>query len=219
MGCQDGRDSQCTNDEKPAHTVMITPFKIMTHEVTFAQWDLCVEFGTCRSPDDRDWGRGQRPVVSVNWKDIQVYIQWLKKHTGQTYRLPSEAEWEYAARAGGHTNYAWGNSIGKGNANCTGCGSQWDNKQTAPVGSFAPNAFGLYDMHGNVWEWVQDRWHSGYKGAPSDGSAWEVAGSSVRVLRGGSWLSVPRFLRSAYRYDHRADFHFNSYGFRLVTDQ
>jgi formylglycine-generating enzyme required for sulfatase activity len=120
--------------------------------------------------------------------------------------LPSEAEWEYAARAGSSTRYSWGNDIGKNNANCDGCGSQWDNKATAPVGQFKPNAFGLYDMHGNLREWVQDYHHDNYNGAPTNGSAWETDGQQkYRVLRGGSWSVYPPFLRSAYRYKNTPD--------------
>ncbi len=220
MGCQPGRDTNCFRTEKSAHTVTMPSFKMMTHEVTFEQWDRCVELGKCYRPDDDGWGRGQRPVINVSWHDIQVYIQWLKEYTGKEFRLPSEAEWEYAARAGGDGNYEWGNDIGKGRANCDGCGSKWDDQQTAPVGSFAPNAFGLYDMHGNVSEWVQDRWHGNYRGAPSDGSVWEAGGSPRRVLRGGSWYHFPQFLRSAYRRGSRADFRrsgsSSDRGFRLV---
>ena len=129
------------------------------------------------------------------------YAAWLSAETGKNYRLPTEAEWEYAARAGSTTNYSWGNDIGRNRAVCDGCGSRWDTEQTAPVGSFAANAWGLHDMHGNVWEWVEDCWHENYQYAPSDGSAWTVGGDcSRRVFRGGSWSDVPAFLRSAYRY-------------------
>jgi formylglycine-generating enzyme required for sulfatase activity len=129
----------------------------------------------------------------------------------------TEAEWEYAARAGTTTTYFWGNDIGQGNANCFSCGSQWDNKQTAPVGSFKPNAFGLYDMHGNVWEWCEDPWHDNYNGAPADRSAWLQGGDdSRRVLRGGSWLLNPRFLRAANRDWLTTGNRDGSLGFRLA---
>ena len=123
----------------------------------------------------------------------------LSQQTGQRYRLPSEAEWEYAARAGSETKYSWGNEIGRNRANCRDCGSRWDFEQTAPVGSFAPNRWGLHDMHGNVYEWVQDCWNDSYGGAPTDGSAWQQGNCSQRVLRGGSWGFDPRSLRSADR--------------------
>jgi len=135
----------------------------------------------------------------VNWDDVQQYVAWLSLVTGKTYRLLSEAEYEYATRAGTQTAYYWGNDIGIGDANCKGCGSQWDDKQTAPVGSFAPNAFGLYDMTGNVEQWAQDCWHDNYDGAPADGSAWTGGDCSLRVLRGASYSSPPESLRSAHR--------------------
>ncbi|MBK9443731.1 MAG: formylglycine-generating enzyme family protein [Comamonadaceae bacterium] len=127
----------------------------------------------------------------------------------------SEAEWEYAARGGSSTKYSWGGSIGSNNANCDGCGSQWDNKRTAPVAQFRPNAFGLYDMHGNVWEWVQDDYHDNYNSAPSDGSAWS-SGGSRRVLRGGSWSNGPNFLRSAFRVGYAPDDRSINFGFRIA---
>ena len=137
--------------------------------------------------------------------------------TGQTYRLLSEAEWEYAARAGTTTKYPWGDAIGKGNANCNDCGSEWDFKQTAPVGSFRPNAFGLHDMHGNVWQWVEDNFHTNYTGnPPADGSVWQGGDANFRVLRGGSWGYLPVDLRSAGRDRDRPVNRNYSRGFRLA---
>ncbi|MCY4477497.1 MAG: formylglycine-generating enzyme family protein [Gammaproteobacteria bacterium] len=186
----------------PVHEITIPrPFGLSKYEVTFAQWDACVASGGCGGyrPDDAGWGRGDRPVVNVSWKDAQSYVKWLSELTGEAYRLPSESEWEYAARAGSVTDYAWGNYIGKNRANCNGCGSRWDSEMTAPVGSFAPNAFGLYDMHGNVWEWVEDCWNESYRGAPLDGGAWLSGNCDGRVLRGGSWYMQPGHLSSANR--------------------
>jgi formylglycine-generating enzyme required for sulfatase activity len=134
---------------------------------------------------------------------------------GKSYRLLTEAEWEYAARASTTTAYYWGDDIGKGNANCNGCGSQWDAKQTSPVGSFKPNAFGLYDMAGNVWQWVQDCSHGNYDGAPADGSAWTSGDCSRRVLRGGSWNYNPQALRSAFRGRDATVLRFINLGFRV----
>ena len=150
--------------------------------------------------------------------DAQQYVAWISKLTGKPYRLLSEAEWEYAARAGTQTAYSWGDEIGKGNANCNGCGSQWDGRQTAPVGSFAPNAFGLYDMHGNVWEWVEDCYHDNYDGAPTDGSAWTAVGDcTYRVVRGGSWQDLPSDLRAANRHRRHSDvIQRKELGFRVV---
>ena len=156
------------------------------------------------------------PVINVSWEDSRAYAAWLGEQTGQRYRLPSEAEWKYAARAGTETRYSWGEEIGRNRANCDGCGSEWDGRQTAPVGRFEPNAFGLYDLHGNVDEWVENCWHDNYEGAPSDGSAWTSGGDSD--LRGGSWYFYPRNLRAANRYRNRPSHRDNSYGFRLAQD-
>ena len=153
----------------------------------------------------------------MSWDDAKEYIAWLTRITGKEYRLLTEAEWEYAARAGATTAYSWGDEIGDGNANCDGCASHWDNKQTAPVGSFKPNAFGLYDMHGNVYEWVEDPWHDNYSGAPVDGSAWLEGGeASRRVVRGGSWDDDPPYLRAAFRDRNSSDRRYYNLGFRLA---
>ncbi len=203
-------------DEGPQHEVRIgKPFAVSKYEVTFAEWDVCVAAGACPSVSDSGWGKEDRPVVNVSWEEAQKYAGWLSRMTGKQYRLLSEAEWEYAARAGSKTAYFWGDDIGKGNANCTFCGSEWDRKQTAPVGSFKPNAFGLYDMHGNAWEWVEDDWHGNYVGAPADGSLWKEKGSSLRVVRGGSWFGIPQNLRAAYRSWNTPDFRNYNVGFRL----
>ena len=202
---------------------MDAAFALSTHEVTFSEWDACVAAGGCGGyrPDDAGWGRGARPVINVSWDNARSYVSWLSRRTGKTYRLPSESEWEYAARAGSTSNYSWGNEVGRNRANCAdwgsgGCGSQWDGKQTAPVGSFAPNAFGLYDMHGNVWEWVEDCWNGSYAGAPSDGGARLSGECAKRVLRGGSWLSNPWYLRAALRYWDPSGIRNYLYGFRVA---
>ena len=205
------------SDEKPVHRVRIKAFLLGKTEVTFAQWDACVAAGGCsRKPSDEGWGRGSRPVINVSWKDItEQFIPWLNKITGKSYRLPTEAEWEYSARSGSETKYSWGNSIGRNKANCDGCGSRWDDSKTAPVASFAANGFGLYDMHGNVWEWTQDCWNDSYRGAPSDGTAWLSVKCSRRVLRGGSWDGYPDGLRSANRFRGSAGNRNDNYGFRV----
>jgi len=154
------------------------------------------------------------PVVSVTWDEAASYCEWAGG------RLPTEAEWEYAARAGSTTSRWWGEAVGAGRANCNGCGSTWDNSLLAPVGSFGPNPFGLYDMLGNVWQWVDDCWHDTYIGAPEDGSSWATGHCDRRVMRGGSWDNLPVFVRSAARsrgYADGADFDYSSYaGFRLA---
>ena len=216
MGCVSGVD--CDDDEKPVHEVRLRSFALSKYEVTFAEWDACVSAGGCRRyrPEDEGWGRGNRPVINVSWEDAQAYVSWLSEQTGAPYRLPSEAEWEYSARAGSRTKYSWGNDIGRNRANCYSCGSRWDGDRTAPVGSFSANAFGLYDMHGNVWEWVEDCSNDSYVGAPSNGSAWRRGECSGRVLRGGSWFINPRFLRSAYRYGLATGFRYVYNGFRVA---
>jgi formylglycine-generating enzyme required for sulfatase activity len=214
-----GTEKDWNDDEGPQHRVTISrPVVVGKYEVTFEQWDACVAGGGCRGyrPPDRAWGHGQQPVINVSWDDAITYVVWLRKRTGKRYRLLSEAEWEYAARAGSSTRYWWGDDIGRNNANCDGCGSRWDTKQTAPVGSFRPNDFGLYDTAGNVWEWVQDCWNESYKGAPTDGSAWTEGNCGFRVLRGGTWVSSPRALRSATRYRLVSGGRYVIYGFRVA---
>ncbi len=168
-------------------------------------------------PSDEGWGRGRRPVINVSWDDAKAYVAWLSKKTGKSYRLLSGSEYEYATRAGTQTTYPWGNAVGRNNANCHACGSQWDARETAPVGSFAANRFGLYDMLGNVREWTEDCYHDNYSGAPADGSAWiEGANCYNRVVRGGSFLLAPAFLRSASRYWFTADYRLRYLGFRVA---
>ena len=189
--------------EGPQHGVTIgRSFAVGKFEVTFAEWDACVSGGGCSgySPNDWGWGRGRQPVMNVSWDDAKAYVSWLSQRTSQQYRLLSEAEWEYVARAGTTTRYWWGNDIGRTNANCDGCGTQSNGKKTSPVGTFAANAFGLHDVHGNVFEWVEDCRHDTYAGAPVDGTAWTAACSDAsRVLRGGSWNNIPAGVRSADR--------------------
>ena len=213
-------DEDGYDDERPAHRVEIgEAFAVGVYEVTFEEWDACVAAGGCAGyrPADQGWGRGGRPVINVSWEDAQAYVEWLSRKTGKQYRLLSEAEWEYAARGGSGTRYWWGDEIGSGRANCAGCGSRWDDKQTAPVRSFRANGYGLYDMHGNVWEWVQDCWHGGsYREAPTDGDAWKSGNCSRRVMRGGSWLSYPRGLRSAIRSWSVTGDRDNFLGFRVA---
>jgi formylglycine-generating enzyme required for sulfatase activity len=194
---------QMLSSTAPPHQVTITkPFAVSRFELTYNEWDTCVAYGDCAEGIPDSFGRGQRPVSNVTWDDAQHYSAWLSKMTGKPYRLLTEAEYEYATRAGTQTAYPWGDDIGKGNANCYGCGTQWDGKQTAPVGSFPPNMFGLYDMVGNQWEWVEDCFHPTYDGAPTDGSAWTTACliQSRHVIRAGSFLTAPQYLRSAARF-------------------
>jgi formylglycine-generating enzyme required for sulfatase activity/energy-coupling factor transporter ATP-binding protein EcfA2 len=217
MGSPENEEGR-NEDESPQHHVTIAkPFAVSKFDVTFDEWDVCYELRGCRNrPDDGGWGRGNRPVFNESWYDAEDYAKWLSKETGKDYRLLSEAEWEYAARAASQTVHYWGDALGTGNANCFGCGSQWDGKQTAPVGSFPPNAFGLYDMAGNLYQWVQDCTHDDYDDAPTDGSAWTGKDCRGRVMRGGSWFDRPESVRSANRYGLPADFLYNGVGLRIA---
>jgi formylglycine-generating enzyme required for sulfatase activity len=186
--------------EGPQHKVTIArSIAVSKFHVRFADWDACVSVGRCAAANDGGYGRGTKPVINISWHDAQQYVAWLSKMTGKPYRLLTEAEWEYAARAGTASAYWWGDEIGKGNANCKACGSKWDGRESSPVGSFKPNPFGLYDMAGNVYDWVEDIKHDDYNGAPTDGSAWTSGDYSRRSVRGGHWKSNPRQLRSANR--------------------
>ena len=179
------------------------PFAVGVYEVTFGEWDACESGGGCGGyrPSDEGWGRGRRPVMNVSWNDAKAYVGWLSRKTGEKYRLLSDAEWEYVARAGTTTHFWWGDGVGRNRANCTGCGSRWDGKRTAPVGSFSANPFGLHDVHGNVWEWVEDC---------------DEGDCSRRVLRGGSGDSAPRLLRSAFRVGYTTGLRLNVIGFRIA---
>lgn len=203
--------------EGPQHTVHVPAFSIGRYDVTFEEWDACVADGGCKTlPSDSGWGRGYRPVINVSWQDAQQYAAWLSRKTGRRFRLPSESELEYATRAGTVTTYYWGNTIGKGNANCEDCGGRWD-KQTAQVGSFAPNPWGLYDLVGNVLQWTQDCYHDTYQGAPTDGSPWLTGDCSIRVIRGGAWPYLADSLRSAARNMSNETNTYNFTGFRLAS--
>jgi formylglycine-generating enzyme required for sulfatase activity len=206
-------------DEKPVHGVtMARSFAMGRFPVTFAEYDPFAEATERAPPNDAGWGRGNRPVINVSWEDALAYAEWLSEQTGKSYRLPTEAEWEYAARAGSDTGYWWGKEIGHNRANCAICGSEWDGKQTAPAGSFEPNPFGLYDTAGNVWEWVQDCWSESYERAPTDGSAWLSDDCGLRVMRGGSWHNGPQWVRSPHRSWFYPFWPSNDLGFRLAQD-
>jgi formylglycine-generating enzyme required for sulfatase activity len=238
MGCKVGRDDidgTCWGEEMPAREVTISqPFLMGRHEVTFLEYDAFVwhmKREGIKKPDgkewdyppDESWGRLYRPVINVGWGDARVYAQWLGEKTGRTCRLPSEAEWEYAAR--GRTGKKYGvpapegshDIAGKGLANCYGCGSVWDGKKTAPVGHFPANRFGLYDLSGNVEEWVEDTYQP-YPEGPTGPEALKGEGRNGRVLRGGSWddnLVVAR--ASARNFDHPG-FRVSDVGFRVLCE-
>ncbi|HEY6528492.1 MAG TPA: formylglycine-generating enzyme family protein, partial [Cellvibrionaceae bacterium] len=211
-------------DETPVHKVHINAFKLSSTEVTFELYDLCVASSNCfYVPPDEGWGKGARPVTNISFHDItNQFLPWLNKLTGREYRLPSEAEWEYTARAGTSSEYFWGQNVACGQARFDGGSSsacatkEGKNAGTVPVKSFKPNAFGLFDMHGNVWEWVEDCWHANYDGAPTDGSAWVDGNCDIRVLRGGAWDYPSNGMRSANRYYFAHKIRKNNYGFRLA---
>ncbi len=204
--------------EKPVHPVTIRAFLLGTREITFEEWDLCVDQGGCSyRPDDRGLGRGKRPVTDIHWNDASAYAAWLSARTGKRYRLPTESEWEYAARAGTATAYPWGQTMTRDRANCLGCNDQAQ-RGTVPAGQFPPNAFGLYDMAGNAAEWVADCWSENYRNAPRDGSAYNAPNCRERVLRGGSFNNDPRYLRSAARFKYEPDVRFYTNGFRVARD-
>jgi len=203
--------------EGPQHEVTIAKaFAVSRFEVTFEEWEACVAAAACPQVTDH-WGRGEMPVINVSWGDAKQYVGWLSQLTRKEYRLLTEAEWEYAARAGATTRYSWGDDPSMGSANCDGCGGHWKLQQTAPVGSLKPNAFGLHDMHGNVWEWVEDSWHENYDGAPTDGSAWLRGGDpSYRIVRGGSWRNESEVVRAAVRVRRNINVRFDTLGFRIA---
>jgi formylglycine-generating enzyme required for sulfatase activity len=207
-----------SDHETPLHRVTIPrPFAIGRREVTFAEWDQCADAGGCKyHGDDHGWGRGDRPVIDLSWLDAREYATWLSRKTGQAYRLPSEAEWEYAARGGTKTAFWWGGDISSGQANCRECGGRF--QQTSPAGSYAPNPFGLYDTAGNVAEWVQDCWNDNYRGAPRDGTPRVTGDCRLRVLRGGAFDSQSRYLRSAARFRYDSDVRYVANGFRLARE-
>lgn len=206
-------------------TVVIAPFRLSRTEVTFEQYQHCVEAGACRAVDsDRGWGRATRPVIYVTFADAEAYVGWLSRHTGQPVRLPTEDEWEWAARGGTTTRYWWGDEIGAGHANCRHCGTPWSGKKTAPVASFAANPYGLYDMAGNVWEWVAgcadaevaaDTAAAGPSaGVPPLGTA--DGSCLMRIAKGGAWYYIPSQAEPTARAVQRGDLWSYTVGFRVA---
>ena len=249
MGSPKNEEGRSRNED-PMHEVSIGyQLAVGVYPVTFDEWDACMSDGGCggHEPEDQGWGRETRPVINVNWDDAKMYVRWLSWKTGKGYRLLSESEWEYVARAGTDTSYWWGNEIGQKRANCLGYENQnilplgsisgsmsaklesifetklfdvdrmhGNVRKTLPVGSFSENAFGLYDVHGNVTEWVEDCWNSYYHGAPTNGSAWMSGICDLRVLRGGSFSDSPWSLRSAKREGCTSSSRFFNLGFRVA---
>ena len=217
MGADDQREIY-----GPAHDRIISkPFAIAVTETTFGQYEACIAAGECRGDiSDHGWGRGSQPVINVSWQDTLDYAAWLSAVTGQRYRLPTEAEWEYAARAGTVSRFPWGDNIGEANANCRNCGSPWSGRGAAPVAQFPPNGFGLYDMAGNVSEWVADCWRERHDQASEDRAPAQPTESdcSKRTTRGGDWYYVPMLSTSAARKSNAANLWSYTIGFRVVRE-
>jgi formylglycine-generating enzyme required for sulfatase activity len=227
MGSPSSEDGR-SNDEGPQHAVTIAnSFAVGRFAVTFDEWDQCLAEGGCNGyrPSDVGWGRGRHPVINVSFDDAKAYLTWLSRKTGKTYRLLSEAEREYVTRAGTTTPFWWGSSISTDQANYDGSsfsyggGPKGENRhRTLPVDAFQSNPWGLYQVHGNVWDWVEDCWHENYRGAPSDGSAWVSGDCKEHVIRGGSWYGKAWYLRSAIRAHNAADYRNGNadHGFRVA---
>jgi formylglycine-generating enzyme required for sulfatase activity len=222
--------SELYDREQPLHPVRFdTAIAVGRFETTFDEWDACVRGGGCvhnSTPSDEGWGRDRRPVINVSWNDAKDYVSWLSRKTGKTYRLLTEAEWEYAARAGSTTTYSWGDKIDCGKASydggrgsdCAAHAGWFSLRGTQLVGTYSANRWGLHDMLGNVWEWCEDNWHPDYHGAPDDGSAWRGGDASMRILRGGAWNYSPSGLRSADRNWFPPYGRTSFLGFRVASD-
>lgn len=213
-------ESRGDSSEKPAHKVSIKqPFAIGKYEVTLGQWNECVEAGACSYKPELDNMDENLPARDISWSDALKYVTWLSKTTRQNYRLPTEAEWEYAARAGTQTRFWWGNTAGSGHADCKNCGGEWDRKSPAAVSSYPANPFGLHGTSGGVWEWVADCWHKSYRGAPLDGSAWSESDCRENVIRGGGWRNDSSYIHSASRFKYDSNVRYLLHGFRVARTQ
>jgi len=212
------RDSAAQFDERPQHKVTVQPFAISRTEITIAEYNRFARSAGHRAPKTGDLDPDTYPVFFVSWDDAVAYAKWLSIQTGKHYRLPSEAEWEYAARASSPTAYPWGRELGSDNAHCFACDTGLDPRNPTKVARFAPNAFGVYDTAGNVDEWVYDCYNKNYEGAPDDGSVFKGGDCSVRVIRGGAFSSGPKALRSSSRNKFRFDAGNDSIGIRVVRE-
>ena len=202
----------------PQHAVSMPAFRMGRYDVTFRQFDAFARATHRPLPTDEGWGRGQRPVIHVSWLDAQAFIAWLNHGTGRRFRLPSEAEWEYAARGGTTTLYWWGNEPDPDMANTAANSGRDQYPYTSPVGAFPPNGFGLYDVSGNVWQMVQDCRHGSFDGAPTDGSVWLASPCDSHVVRGGGFGSIRRGMQIAAHAAAGESFDSAELGFRLAED-
>jgi len=210
-------DNHGDRSERPAHRVTISrPYAIGKYEVTLAQWNACVQAEACKAVTSTTGSPDKSPTRDISWADTQRFVRWLSKQTGQNYRLPTEAEWEYAARAGTSSRYWWGEKMRAGMANCKGCGGDWSNDAPVNVDALPPNPFGLYGMNGGVWEWVEDCWHKDYDGAPTDGSAWTSSDCRENVIRGGAWRNDSTYAHSSSRFTYDSAVRYILNGFRVA---
>jgi formylglycine-generating enzyme required for sulfatase activity/class 3 adenylate cyclase len=213
---QGGSYSMGSNDdasERPIHRVTVKPFAMGKYPVTVREWNVCAAAKGCGFAAA---GRDDVPVTNVSWSDAKQYVVWLADRTRKAYRLPSEAEWEYAARGGTQTKYWWGDQMQSGNAGCKDCGGDAGAEQPLKVGSLKPNPFGLYDMGGGIDQWVEDCWHRNYQGAPTDGSVWSGGDCASHVIRSGSWKNDARYVRPANRDNYDANVRYPTHGFRVA---
>lgn len=199
--------------EKPIHQVTIKPFAITKYPISVREWNECSAAKACTFTAT---GKDDAPVTNVSWSDAKQFVAWLAGTTQKPYRLPSEAEWEYAARGGTQTKYWWGDQLQPGIVNCKNCTDAAGTEQPVKVGSFKPNPFGLYDMGGGVDQWVEDCWHKTYHGAPSDGSPWTAGDCSSHVIRSGSWKNDARYVRPANRDSYDTNVRYPTHGFRVA---
>ncbi len=210
-------DKKGDKSEQPSHRVTISkPFAIGKYEITVGQWNACVKGGGCSFRPDKAGRDENLPVRDISWADAKEYVTWLSRKTGAVYRLPTEAEWEYAVRGGTSTRHWWGDRFERDKADCKNCGGPWNRKSPSVVGSYTSNPFGLHDMNGSVWEWVEDCWHKSYAGAPSDGSSRQSPNCRVRVLRGGSWRNDSSYMYSAVRFKYDANVRYLLNGLRVA---
>jgi formylglycine-generating enzyme required for sulfatase activity len=202
--------------EKPIHRVTVKPFSIGKFPVTVGEWNACVAAKSCSY---QPTGGDDAPVTNLSWTDTQQFVEWLSKVAQKRFRLPTEAEWEYAARGGTRSKFWWGDQPQAAMANCKGCNKSYESSQPLKVGSFKPNPFGLYDMGGNIHQWVADCWHENYQGAPSDGSAWVESDCLSRVIRSGSWKNDPSYVRPSNRDHYDATVRYPTHGLRVAYSQ
>jgi formylglycine-generating enzyme required for sulfatase activity/class 3 adenylate cyclase len=208
-----GMGSDDDPSEKPIHRVTIMAFAISKYPITVREWNACVAAKSCTYAPS---GKDEAPVANLSWTDVQQFVEWLSRVAQKTFRLPSEAEWEYAARGGTRTKFWWGEQLQVGMANCKGCNEPYDGTQPLKVGSFKPNPFGLYDMGGTIDQWVADCWHKNYQGAPLDGSAWVENECRAHVIRSGSWKNDPTYVRPSSRDHYDTGVRYPTHGFRVA---